>query len=170
MKYIVKNKNDFFIKGSDSKIKLIFSRNTEVHFFINSTAAYIFDICDKYSDTDQIVELISSKYPDIDKNIINRDISDLFSLLSIYGVVEIKDDKSNTTNIVAQPFAYVVGDKEYIEIERFIKSNFNKSNYGFVSATNPKYYDAINIRNHVMMNDEYYFGYRDILGKTIAVA
>lgn len=157
MNYNVKNKEQFFIKDKGNSLSLVFSKDTQTSFYINETAKYIFNVCDQFYSTEELVVHMKNKFSSVDTKLIDRDVIDFINLLAIYDVVKFETDNSEWVN----EGSFVVGDLEYSDVERFIQKNINQNRLNFVCVDNKNYYSIGNLRNRVMNNQEYYFAIKN---------
>lgn len=156
MKYSVKDNELFYVKDSGNSISLVFNKSNQTSFYINSTAKYIYNICKYHESTEDIVKHLKEKYRNVDEKILERDVKDFFSILSIYGVIEYEESTIDSLD----KGVLIVGDNEYFEVEKFLKNNFEKKEFSFITANNVKYFSTLNMRMHVMSNQEYFFAYK----------
>ena len=149
MKYSIKDNGLFYVKDSGNSISLVFNKSNQTSFYINNTAKYIYNICKYYESTEDIVKHLKEKYRNVDEKILERDVKDFFSILSIYGVIEYEESTIDSLD----KGVLIVGDNEYFEVEKFLKNNFEKKEFSFITANNVKYFSTKEkAEEYVLMN------------------
>lgn len=162
MKYKTINKEDVFIQNGTNNVKFLMLKKNSNQFVINTTGEIIVNKILENTDTKDVLAEIRELYPDVEKNILLRDIEDMINVLTVFGVIINLDckklDSVNTS---------VLGETEYQIACNMISKNIdkNKLNMGMPAA----YYTAINIRSKIMNNNEYFYKYVGEDGELLAL-
>lgn len=163
MKYKIKDRNEIFIR-EDEGVSIVLLKQKHDQFILNETGVVMFKLILDNFDTDLVLNSLQKKYDEIDIEILRNDMENIIRMLKIYNIIIFEDEIYNvipsTQNITT------VDENDYERIEFFIRNN--RCDDMFISGTD-YYYNAVNIRAHIINNQEYYFCKKDENGEIVGV-
>ena len=151
MRYQIKDKHNFFIREDGDSSMVLFKEKHD-QFILNGTGLVMFNLILENNQTQKVLEELKKIYENIEIAVLENDLQDIIRMLKMYGILvmeqEIEENVCKHTDISA------VDENDYEKVGRFVEENRCSD---FFVAGGKGYYTAVNIRAHIMNNQEYYF-------------
>ncbi len=156
MKYTVNN-IDYFVR-EDADVSVIFVKNNAQRFMLNKSGMAIFQTILDNSDTDDVLDIYTEKYPQVSNDVLLQDINDIYNIMNIFDLVS-EEDRDTGDSLYG---IEAVNEDDYKVVSDFIKSNLRSE--CLLPSMNGMLYTAQNIR-FLTMTDKEYFYYNKSDGK-----
>ena len=151
MRYQIKDKHNFCIREDGDSSMVLFKEKHD-QFILNGTGLVMFNLILENNQTQKVLEELKKIYENIEIAVLENDLQDIIRMLKMYGILvmeqEIEENVCKHTDISA------VDENDYEKVGRFVEENRCSD---FFVAGGKGYYTAVNIRAHIMNNQEYYF-------------
>ena len=148
MRYQIKDKHNFFIREDGDSSMVLFKEKHD-QFILNGTGLVMFNLILENNQTQKVLEELKKIYENIEIAVLENDLQDIIRMLKMYGILvmeqEIEENVCKHTDISA------VDENDYEKVGRFVEENRCSD---FFVAGGKGYYTAVNIRAHIMNNQE----------------
>lgn len=153
MKYIYKHDSISYKKTEESGSALIVTDSINNQLFLNPVGVEILNYLPEYSESSEILSIMSREYPDVDDKVLEFDLIEIMRILELYGIIECCDEGSFSTQGDVE---YVIaGDLYYKQVSRFIVESLNNDSLKHFQEKDDKYYTPQLLRFRTMENYEY---------------
>lgn len=163
MKYQIKDREKFFVRD-DGNVSLVLFKEKHDQFILNNTGLVMFNLILDNNETEDVIKELKKNYQNVDAIILNNDLEDIIRMLKIYGIISIEEE--NIQEVPKIESVTAVDENNYEIIGNFIENNRCEE---FFVAGGKGYYTAVNIRAHIMNNQEYYYCKNDEYGNIVGV-
>ncbi len=150
MKYQIKDRNSFFVR-KDGNASIVLFKEKHDQFILNSTGLVMFELILDSNETEDVLEKLKSTYRDIKEEVLYDDLQDIIRMLSMYGILSYEEENTQERN---EQLIAAVDEIDYEKVACFIENNRSSDCF---TAGGRGYYTAVNIRAHVINNQEYYY-------------
>lgn len=131
---------------------IILLKKPHYQLVVNQSAYDIFNVLEKYDDTEQIIEEIKNKYPKTESSDITNDVIEIMKNYELFGIIEIIDDLKRENSILYS----TTGDTNYKFVSKFINDMIvDSSATKYYLVGNKDYYSPVSMRLRTMQNKEF---------------
>lgn len=150
MKYIVKEVSVKKIQKGENTVILV--NGGDYQLVLNPTALEVFDIMDKFSTTEQLLEQLCQIYGGVDKRVLEKDLNEILRIFEIYGLITIEKEEKENDGVSK----YIIsGDVNYQLISDFVLKTLECDEAVKFGQKSPEYYMPVFLRYRVMQNLEF---------------
>lgn len=150
MKYKIKSRDNFFVR-EDGNASLVLFKERNDQFLLNSTGLFMFNLILENTETETVLDELVKTYRNVELAILENDLQDIIRMLKIYDILSVQQEQSIE---IMQAGVMAADENDYEKIGCFIENNRCKDYY---VAGGKGYYKAVNMRMHVMNDQEYYY-------------
>ena len=161
MRYQIKDRNNFFVR-EDGNASMVLFKEKHDQFILNSTGLLMFNLILDNNETEDIIDKLKKKYRSVDATILKNDLQDVIRMLKMYDIISIEEKNNQEEPKIESVTA--VDENDYEKVGYFIENNRCKD---FFAAGGTGYYTAVNIRAHIINNQEYYYCKNDEAGNIV---
>ncbi len=151
MKYKIKN-TETIIRDEKNGQYLLMGKNSKFNLALNETGKMIYTSLHSFSESEEIVELLSEKYKGECVDKIRNDVENILTVFEIYGIIELDEE---TKFVPKGKFDfYFNGDVYYKKVSKFVREQIGTGKLNICNR-DEAYYSPLSMRIRVMQNAEY---------------
>lgn len=156
MKYKVNISDNRFERLEKNDASLIVVKPFNHQIVLNKTGKQIFDMLNKYENSDEILNELKVIYPDVDDRLLNKDMTEMLNVFEVYNLIEFEDSSSSTIRNDENTRYRVTGDNNYKSVSDFILKALNDEKaLKYVQSEHKEYYSPMSVRLRMVGNFEY---------------
>lgn len=156
MKYWLTDENGIFVKTDNDGRAVMLIKSSGFQVVLNRTALFILNIARNFSETADLLNALYEKFPNVDRRLIENDLTDLFHVMNVYGIVEF-DVHSSQIAEDSDSYVTIAGEREYRVLSEFIVKECLQNENCYMQIKNETYYSPISLRYRTFNNAEYYY-------------
>lgn len=131
---------------------IILLKDPHYQLVVNQSAFDIFNLLEKYNNTEQIIDDIEHKYLDMESSVIKDDVLDIMKNFELFGILELIDDIKVENNVIYN----ITGDTNYKFVSQFINRMIeDSSSTKYYLMGKEDYYSPVQMRMRTMQSNEF---------------